>query len=284
MKSFIAIVLGSVPEMIARPLLSPIHLALSYDEEVGCLGVRPLIEHIVANERLPKIAIVGEPTGLNLVNAHKSGYRYLTKVTGVGGHSSSPDDGVNAIEWAARLINELYSIESRLARDEDPSNRFCPPRSTVHVGTISGGTALNVIPHECVFEWEYRGVPLGQGEAIREEFERYICDCALPEMRSQGGSVQIVTTPQGGSPALAAEANSPAMKLLKGIVADSHPSSVSYGTEAGLFQHAGISTVVCGPGHIAQAHQPNEYISCEQFEEGTRFVRRIIERLRSTPL
>jgi len=279
MKGFIAIALARVPEFLEQKLTSPVHFAFSFDEEVGCLGVRPLIEHIVDNLPKPKIVIVGEPTNMTVVNAHKSGYSFMTEVTGLEAHSSVTHLGVNSIMAASELIGELGRVGAEMMERSDESGRFDPPYTTVHVGTIEGGTALNIVPRCCSFHWEYRGLPDQDDDEIPGRLNGFAEGTVLPKMRAVSDEARIETSCVNAVPGLVPQEGSPAEALALRLAQQNDTFAVSYGTEAGLFQEAGMPAVICGPGDILQAHKPNEFLSLEQVERCEQFMRRLVKHL-----
>ena len=280
MKSFIAIALALTPEIKASGLQTPLHFALSYDEEIGCIGVDRMIAGIEAAGISPEIVIVGEPTGMKVANAHKGIYSFRTEVTGSEAHSSATHLGVNAVMIAADLIGFLSSLAEEMRGRSEPDSGFDPPFTSVHVGTVEGGTALNIIPRRCGFVWEYRLLPGADPEEIIERFEAYAMSL-VPAMRAVSGDAGIRTEQRSKVPGLAVEEASPAERLVMALTGDNQAIKVSYATEAGKFQQAGASTVICGPGQIAQAHKPNEYIELSQIEACESFMRRLMERLQS---
>lgn len=277
MKSFIAIALALVPEFLARGVARPIHFALSYDEEVGCLGVRPMIDQVIRSLPRPEVVIVGEPTDMKVVNAHKSIHGFMTEVTGLEAHSSATDAGVNAVMVAAELIQFLSGMAAEMRERGDPSGRFRPPYTTVHVGQIKGGTALNIIPKHCWFLWEYRGLPDLDPEEIITRFEAFAANEVLPRMKAVSPDADIVTRHGMPVPGLAPREGAPAETLVMQLAERNETEAVSYGTEAGLFQLADIPTVVCGPGNILQAHKPDEFVTLEQVALCERFMRRLVD-------
>jgi acetylornithine deacetylase len=275
MKGFIAVALAAVPAFATAKLRTPIHLALSCDEEVGCKGVRPLIHYIRENLPRPAAAIVGEPTSMRVVNAHKSAIAFSTEVTGLEAHSSCTHLGINAILVAGELLGELGRLERELHDRGDPSGRFDPPYSTLHVGTISGGTARNIIPRRCTFDWETRLLPGADPEEIPARF----ADFAGPlrrRMQAVSGSCGIVTERTNLVPGLAPEPQSGAEPLALRLAQANATHAVSYCTEAGLFQSIGIPAVICGPGSIEQAHKPDEFVEISQLAQCEAFMRRLM--------
>jgi len=276
MKSFIAIGLALVPDFLAANIQKPIHFALSYDEEVGCLGVRPMIDQIIREMPRPEVVIVGEPSDMKVINAHKSIYAFRTEVTGLEAHSSATDMGVNSVMAAARLIGFLSDMAEEMRGRGDASGRFQPPYTSLNVGTITGGTALNIIPKQCSFAWEYRALPDLDPEEIISRFEAFAEEQVLPGMRAVHGQAQIVTHRRAHVPALRPEEGSAAESLVLQLAERNRAEAVSYGTEAGLFQLADVPTVVCGPGSILQAHKPDEFVTLAQLDACEAFMRRLI--------
>jgi acetylornithine deacetylase len=279
MKGFIAVALALVPQFKSAGLKTPIHLALSCDEEVGCKGVRPLVAHIRDHMKKPKVVIVGEPTSMQVVNAHKSALTFSTEVTGHEAHSSLTDQGVNAIMVAGELLGEISRIREDLTARGDPSHRFNPPYSTIHVGVIEGGTAKNIIPRKCSFQWETRLLPLADPAEVPTRFEKYAASLE-PAMRKIAGDVGINNQQTNIVPGLAPEENSPAEHLALHLAGANGTHAVSYCTEAGLFQQIGIPAIICGPGSIEQAHKPDEYIDISEMQKCEVFMKRLLEHCR----
>ena len=277
MKSFSAIALAMVPKFVARKLKTPIHFALSFDEEVGCLGAPLMIEQLDGElGPRPKIVIVGEPTDMAVVNAHKGVVCFLTRVRGLEAHSSASHRGVNAVQYASRLINFLADIAYEMELCAASGSGFDPPYTTVHVGTIQGGTAQNIVPLDCAFTWEYRLMPGSDPEEIHERFECFANETILPRMHAIDPDTMIETELVCSVPGLEPDKESPAESMVMALARTNRTEVVAYGTEAGQFQQAGIPTVVCGPGSILQAHQPNEYIELSQVHACEAFMRRLL--------
>jgi acetylornithine deacetylase len=274
MKGFVALALARVADFKTRVRRLPVHFAFSFDEEVGCLGVRHLIHHLPTGEARPQLAIIGEPTSMQVVNAHKGGRRFTTTATGLDGHSSATHRGVNAISAAAEVIRKIDEIAERFRREADPASPFDPPYTTFSVGTISGGTAQNIIARECRFTWEIRAIPGTDTAAIVAEVEGFIATEVLPRMQRVHSGSSVITKPELGVPPLAPEPDGEAERLVRRLTGANGTAVVSFGTEAGLFQEAGLSAIVCGPGSIDQAHKPDEWISLEQFAAGGAFMDR----------
>ncbi|WP_325984851.1 acetylornithine deacetylase [Pseudomonas protegens] len=264
MKGFIASVLAAVPGLTRRRLRLPVHLAFSYDEEVGCLGVRPMLERMQQRPHKPLLCLIGEPTELRPVLGHKGKLAMRCQVRGAACHSAYAPYGVNAIEYAARLIGRLGEIGSRLAQPEHHDPRFDPPFSTVQTGTIQGGRALNIVPAECQFDFEVRTLPGYDAQAVVDQLQGYARDQLLPQMQAVQADTGIVLQPLSAYPGLATAADSEAAQLLALLSGSRDFGTVAFGTEGGLFHQVGIPTVVCGPGSMDQGHKPDEFISLEQ--------------------
>ena len=279
MKGFLAVCLAEVPNFLKAGLKSPIHLALSCDEEVGCKGVRPLIAHMRDHLPKPRAVIVGEPTSMKVVNAHKSAITFATEVTGHEAHSSLTHHGVNAILVAGELLSEISRIRADLIAAGDPTNRFDPPYSTVHVGVIEGGTAKNIIPRRCAFQWETRLLPTADPDAVPSRFEAFARSLE-PPMKAVAPDAGIATETVNRVPGLAPEEQSPAEHLALHLAGANSTHAVSYCTEAGLFQQIGIPSVICGPGSIEQAHKPDEYIDQSELRKCEAFMAKLVQQLK----
>ena len=281
MKGFIAIALAVVPDLIAARPRFPVHLALSYDEEVGCLGAPRLVALLRAAPFTPTAVIVGEPTSMKVVNRHKSVNRFVTDITGLESHSAHTDRGVSANLVAGRIIAFLDGLARKSrAGDNDPG--FDPPYDTLHVGIVRGGTASNILARHCHIDWEVRTLPDGdvKGDFL-DLLEAFLASEVRPEMQAVAPGCGVRTEVLGAVGALAPEPDSVAEALARKLAGDNAPAgSVAYGTEAGLFQGGGISSVVCGPGSILQAHRADEYIDLSQVEACTAFMTRLIEHVR----
>ncbi len=267
MKGYIACVLAAVPAFLARPLRLPLHIAISYDEEVGCLGVRSLVEQLRASPERPGICIIGEPTEMRPVLGHKGKLAMRCEVHGAACHSAYAPQGVNAIEYAAQLIGKLGEIGTRLAAVERHDVRFDPPYSTVQTGMIQGGRALNIVPAECRFDFEMRALPADDPQQVAAELRDYAESELLPRMRAVSAASDIRFSELSSYPGLFTEAGSEAAQLLALIAGSDDFSTVAFGTEGGLFDEAGIATVVCGPGSMDQGHKPDEFVSRDQLAQ-----------------
>lgn len=284
MKSFLAVALAHLPAFLKEGPRIPIHFALSYDEEVGCLGVRPMIEGIIRTLPKPQVVIVGEPSSMKVVNAHKGIQSYHTTVTGLEYHSSQTHLGVSAIQYASELISFLMQLAEEMRQRGDPSGRFSPPYTTISIGLIKGGTAVNIIPRKCTFAWEYRTLPDADPDEILQRFNDHAETELLPRMWALYPEARIETVTRARSPGLAALDGDPGETLVMKLAQCNSAEAVSYNTEAGLFQLADIPTVVCGPGDIAQAHKPDEFIEISQVKECEAFMRRLAEYVSGAPL
>ncbi|MBM9595346.1 acetylornithine deacetylase [Roseitranquillus sediminis] len=280
MKGFDALALSAVPLALERGVKRPLQIALSYDEEVGCTGAPPMIEDMTRILPRGAAAIIGEPSMMKAVTGHKGGVGFLVTVRGFEVHSSLMHTGVNAIMEAAKLIewaNEQN--EANRAREPGPLTAlFEPPWTTVHVGQISGGTAHNITAGECHFGLSFRCVPSEDPEEWRAAFEMKVAEVEA-QMRAVRPEARIEVERYFDVPPLRPEEDGRAEAIARRITGDNGRHVVSYGTEAGQFQAAGYSAVVCGPGDIAQAHQPDEYITVEQFRRGEDFVSRVVDHL-----
>lgn len=263
MKGFIACVLASVESFCETPLRMPLHLAFSYDEEVGCLGVRSLVAYLEASPEKPALCLVGEPTEMQPVYGHKGKLAMRCCVEGQACHSAYAPQGVNAINYAAKLINRLDVLGEKLAHHEDP--RFSPAFSTLQVGTIHGGAALNIVPQSCWFDFEIRYLPGVEPETVTASLAEY-AQQLLPQMRRVAERSDIQFQPLSHYPGLLSDPQSDFARGLAQWCGSDNFSTVAFGTEGGLFDEVGVATLICGPGSMAQGHKPDEYISIAQIE------------------
>ncbi len=279
MKSFIAVALALAPEFAERGLKTPLHFALSYDEEVGCLGVGRLIADLVQAGIRPKSCIVGEPTMMKPVIAHKGKQSYRCTVHGLACHSAYAPQGVNAVEAAAEAVAYLRHM-ARRHREHGPFDRsFDVAHTTVHTGVIRGGTALNIVPHECMFDFEFRHLPGDEPEALLRKFRQYLETNLEPEMRAVHPQAGFEIEFLSEIPALDTGMETEIVALAQELSGNAGIGKVSFGTEGAQFQHAGIPTVICGPGSIEQAHKPNEFVTVDQVMQCEAFMRRLMGRL-----
>ena len=274
MKGFIAVALAAVPDFVAQDLKRPIHFAFSCDEEVGCTGVRPLIDHIIDEMPKPGMVIVGEPTLMKVVDAHKGACRFKTTITGHEAHSSCTHLGVSSILVAGKMLTEIDRIAEDYRQRGDSSGRFDPPYTTVQVGMIEGGTANNIIPGKTTFDWEARMLPEHSLEELTDRIGAF-SKTLEPEMKAISEKAGIKTSVENAIPGLAAQEESPAEVLALHLAQANGTQAVSYGTEAGLFQRAGIPAIVCGPGSIEQAHKADEYVELSQMKQCETFMERL---------
>lgn len=278
MKGFDALALALVPDFLAANLETPIHILLSYDEETTCLGVVDTIRRFGRDLPRPRAVIVGEPTGLAVADAHKSVVTFNTVVHGHEAHSAKPALGANAVMAAAELVCELNRIADEMVARGDQTGRFDPPYTTVHVGTMAGGTARNILPKTCSFHWEFRGVPGLDPDEIPARLDRFAQKVALAHLNRHGPYGRIETETEVSVPGLAPDPGSKAERLALHLTRHNRTVTVPFATEAGRFQEAGIPTVVCGPGSIDRAHQGDEYITLDELAAGEAFMRRLAER------
>lgn len=276
MKSFIALCLALLPGMLERPLSVPLHFAFSYDEEVGCFGVHGIVDFIRRNGVTPRLAIIGEPTEMQVVNAHKSVCACSTLVRGLEAHSSAVHQGVNAIHYAGDLIAEINRLQREYQKPEHCDPRFEPPFTTITVGEIHGGTARNILARECRVEWDVRSVKPEHDTAVIEAVKRYAAEQLEPAMQRIHPQAGIETRLLAHVPAFLPQGSNPAESVALKLAGQNQTHAVAYGTEAGIFHIGGIPSVVCGPGNIREAHKPDEYIEISQVAEGEAFLRRLI--------
>lgn len=276
MKGFIAVALALVPSMKASGLKRPIHFALSYDEEIGCLGAPDMIKRMAQELPPSRAVIVGEPTSMKVVNAHKGMYGMETVVTGYEAHSSQTHRGVSAVMNAARLISFIDEMAKDAAANRRTEAGFEPPYTSIHVGTVHGGTAMNIISRECRFQWDLRNTPEDDPQDYFDRFEAK-CEELRAEMRAVNEQADIVTTYGHNAPGLRPEPGGSAEELLRVLTGLNDTEVVAYCTEAGQFQGEGFSTIICGPGSIDQAHQPNEFIELAQLAECEKVLGRLID-------
>lgn len=279
MKGFLACVLAAAPRFVERKLSMPVHIAFSYDEEVGCLGVRPMLAELEKRAHKPRLCIIGEPTEMKPVLGHKGKLAMRCRVKGAACHSAYAPYGVNAIQYAARLIGRLERIGEELAQPEHQDERFDPPYSTVQTGIVTGGRALNIVPAECEFDFEVRSVPGFDAQSVAERIESYAQAELLPKMRKVQADTDICFEPLNAYPGLATPPDSEAAQLLSVISERRDFGTVAFGTEGGLFTRAGIPTVVCGPGSMEQGHKPDEFVSVDQLGRCDAMLTRLVEHL-----
>jgi acetylornithine deacetylase len=279
MKGFIALALAAVPDFLAARLPRPIHLALSYDEEIGCFGAPAMIEVIGRELPRPALVVVGEPTSMEVVSGHKGITAWRVTVTGREAHSAQTHLGVSANMAAARLMGALAELADRLEREADPASPFLPRHPTLTIGRIAGGTAGNILARECVFLFDLRNLP---GQDARVQLAGFFdlagrIDAEIKARAPEGG---VVVEQMADVPPLRPDPDSPAEAFVRRLAGDNGPARVaSFASEAGQFQGAGLPAVLCGPGSIDQAHQPDEYVDIAQMERGAAFMVRLVDAL-----
>ena len=276
MKGFIALVLALVPEATRRPLKVPLHLAFTHDEETGCFGAPALIRALPEGAARPGLAIIGEPTSMEIANAQKGCAFFRTRITGQDGHSSAPDRGVNAIHAAAEIIALIGRLHAEARGRARPESGFDPPHTTLGVGTVQGGAAVNIIARECAFEWDLRTLPDEEAAALTARIDRFIASDLLPRMRAVYPQASVETATIVHVPPLRPVERSPAEALARRLTGANKATTVSFATEAGLYQEAGIPAIVCGPGSIAVAHKPDEFITRAELAQGQSFLDRLL--------
>jgi len=274
MKGFIGVALSRLPNIARAKLAHPIRFALSYDEEVGCTGVRELLADLAAHDIRPELAIIGEPTLMKVVGAHKAGAVLHTHCHGREGHSSAPEKGANAVMMAGEFVRLLQEMWDELRADADPA--FDPPHTTLQANMIEGGSASNILARDARVTWEYRALPGRDADAIvqrvRERAEREI----LAKYRKRAPEARLETILHASYPGLAMDEASPAVRVALALSGANHAEAVSYGTEAGHFQRAGIPSAICGPGSIEQAHKADEFVALAQLEACGQFLDKVI--------
>ncbi len=266
MKGFIAAAVSKAPDFAAKPIRRPLHYAITYDEEVGCLGATELANWLADREILPRVAIIGEPTNMTIIEGHKGCCEYETHFRGLAGHGSTPDRGVNAVEYAVRYVMRLLEIGEELKCRAPADSRFDPPWTTINTGALNGGVAQNVIAENASVAWEFRPVQSSDFHYVKAEIEDYAEKVLLPAMKTVSPDAAITTEVIGEvaglQPASVNEARDIVMELTGGNSSDVVP----FGTEAGIFATLGMSAVVCGPGSIKQAHKADEFVTLDQLD------------------
>lgn len=278
MKGFIACALAMAPVYAAEPLRRPVHIAVTFDEEVGCKGAPLLIDDMVRNLPMPGVAIVGEPTGMRVITSHKGCYEYTTTITGLEGHGSAPGRAVNAVQFGARYVSRLMELAETLRLSPPPGSPYDPPHTTISVGRMNGGTARNVVAGECVIEWEMRPVRHEDVRLVLDDIAGFEAELTS-KMQAVSPQAAIHTVTEGAVDGLE-DVASPAVDLTISLLGAIETGVAAFGTEAGLYQMGGIPAVVCGPGEIGVAHRPNEHLSLEQLETCLEMMDALIGRLR----
>lgn len=279
MKGFIASALALLPEWIQQQRNKPIHFALSYDEEVGCAGAPVMIDELKKRGQRVDGCVVGEPTSMRVVVAHKGINLFTCKVHGKAAHSSLTPRGCNAIEHAARLICHIRDLADYYRQQGPFDDKYDVPFTTMTTNLIEGGIAVNTIPEACTFKYEFRNLPGIPVEEIQSKVESYVRDELLPRMQKEFPEAKVEIIANSRAPGLEASEKAAITALVRALTRDNEVRKVAYGTEAGLFEQIGIPTIVCGPGNIEQAHKPNEFISLEQLNECDNFLRKLVSSL-----
>jgi len=277
MKSFLGIVLAAVPEMVAKPLAMPIHLAFSYDEEVGCIGVGRMIRDMQATGVAPGICVVGEPTGMKVVTGHKGKLAMRAHVCGREAHSALAPYAVNALEYAAEMLVELRRMQRQIAQTGPFNREYDPPYSTLHAGVLHAGTALNIVPRACTFDFEFRTVPQDDPHRLLARLQDYCAQQLLPQMRDVAPESDIRFETKSDNPGLHTEETAQIVGRIERLAQGGRGGKVAFASEAGQFQRAGFDAVICGPGFIGDAHKPDEFITFDQIRKGEAFIARIVD-------
>lgn len=279
MKGFLAVCLAMVPSMLARPLREPLQLCFSYDEEIGCLGIRRLLAWLAEQPVKPRACLIGEPTGMEVIRGHKGKLSLACQVHGLESHSGLAHRGVNAVEAAAEAIAYLKAM-ARQRRDHGPFDpAFDPPYTTIHTGCIHGGTALNIVPQHCEFEFEFRAIPADDPDQLLQQLHQFVAEQLLPEMQALHATADFHWREISRYAALDVAADAEVVRLALHLAERNGAGKVSFGTEGGLFQECGIPAVICGPGYITQAHKPDEYVALSQLARCETFIGRLIDEL-----
>lgn len=279
MKGFLAACVAMAPVWGALPLRRPVHFAFTHDEEVGCLGGQALVALLRERGVRPATAIVGEPTEMRIIEGHKGCCEYSTHVTGLEGHGSAPDHGVNAVEIAVRYVGRLLELKDRLRARAPAGSRFDPPWTTINTGALHGGVAHNVIPGRARIDWEMRPVVWEDAEFVKADLDAFVVRDLLPTMRAVCPEASIETEVVGEVAGLQPMAQNAIRDLVAELTGRWGADLVPFGTEAGLFQQLGMDVIVCGPGSIAQAHKPDEFIALDQLAQALAMLDRLGARL-----
>ena len=281
MKGFVAIMLTWVERFAKSDLKTPVHLLFSYDEEVGCLGVRGALERLKQFPVMPKGCVIGEPTSMQVTTAHKGKKSMRCHVHGHECHSSLAPQGVNAVEYAAEVIAHLKGMARRFASEGPFDHDYDVPYTTVHTGIVHGGTALNIVPKDCRFDFEFRYLPAEDPERLLADVQRFAETKLAPEMKKVVAEAGFTWEQISAFPGLDTKDDAEIAVLAKALALSNATVKVAFGTEAGLVQQAGIPTVVCGPGSIEQAHKPDEFVALSQLSLCEAFMDRLVARLQS---
>jgi acetylornithine deacetylase len=279
MKGFLAAALAVAPDYAARDLRRPIHFAFTHDEEVGCVGAQALVAELQKRDLNPAMAIIGEPTAMQIVEGHKGCCEYSTHFHGLEGHGSAPDRGVNAVEYAVAYVTRLLELSAALKHRAPVGGLFEPPWTTINIGRLAGGVAHNVIANHAEVDWEMRPVQDSDAEFVKTKIANYCNDILLPQMQTTYPDAAITTYVVGEVPGLEPMEDNAARRLVAELTGANGAEVAAFGTEAGLFQRMGMSAVLCGPGSIEQAHKADEFLAMEQLDSCLDMLERLGERV-----
>ncbi len=280
MKGFLASVLAAVPKFVAKPLRMPVHLAFSYDEEIGCVGVRDLLEDMARMKVKPRWGVIGEPTRMQPAHAHKGKVAWRVHVTGLAGHSRNPDAGANAIYAAAKLVLFIKELAEKVRQSGARDDAYDYPTTSLHVGRIEGGAALNIIPAACTFDFEIRYLPGTDADDLLREIRSHAESQIIPALRAKGAQCGVTFEELTAYPGLATGVDAEPVVVLRELLGEPSVGKIGFGTEGGLYHDiAGIPCVVCGPGDMAQGHRPDEFVSAEQLAGCDALLERLVARM-----
>ncbi|WP_299783343.1 acetylornithine deacetylase [uncultured Roseobacter sp.] len=278
MKGFIAATIAMAPVFAKKIQHRPLHFAFTYDEETGCIGAGHLAKELKQRAFRPSAAIIGEPTGMRIIEGHKGCYEYTTRFQGLEGHGSIPDQGVNAVEYAVRYVARLLDLKNELRSKAPPRSRFEPPWTTINIGALNGGTVHNVIAPKAQVDWEMRPVQVSDATFVKEDLKRYCREVLLPEMQKTHADADITTEIIGEVDGLVPVDHNEARRIVSELTGANGADLVSFGTEAGIFQNLGMDVVVCGPGSIEQAHKADEYLERDQLAQCLKLLERLADK------
>jgi len=279
MKGFIALAIALAPEFVQRGLTIPLAFSFSFDEEIGCMGVRRLIKDLASFPVKPKLCIVGEPTMMKVIAGHKGKRSLRCHVHGKECHSALNDQGVNAVEAAAEVIVKIRQLQRKIRAEGPFDSAYDPPYTTLHTGVVQGGKALNIVPRDCWFDFEIRSLPAQGPDALHDEIMEFAKRYVEPEMKEVDPATGFDFKTVNDTAGFDLADDHPAVRFVTGLTGDNSIGRVSFGTEAGLFNEVGVPTVVCGPGSIKQAHKPDEFVSLDQLAQGEAFLRRLMDHM-----
>ena len=278
MKGFIASTIVAAEILKNKNLNYPVHFSFTYDEEIGCFGARHLIKELKKYKYKPSIVIIGEPTNMEIIEAHKGDCEYTTCFHGIEGHASNPDKGLSAIQYGSLFTNQLFEIGSELKKRAPSDSPFHPPWTTVQVGKIEGGVAHNVIAGQCSIDWEMRPINEEDKNFVKNNLFKYCQNKLLPEMQSKFAEAKIETEIIGEIPGLIPQKDNQARVIMQDLLQSNSTGVISFGTEAGIFQEMNMDVVVCGPGSIDQAHKANEFVSISELDKCLQNLLKLLDR------